>query len=104
MCAVFILSTFFLFGCASVKAANEASDLSEAQYAADHCKFLGGLFKDKSLNDSLAVVELNGGTSSSDTEVTEDKLSWPWDNRHDAKVSRDRAALRKAHRQKGCAN
>ncbi len=101
--ATAFLAAGFLTGCATLDKVGEAAELSEAQYASDHCKFLGGLFKDQSLNNSLAVIDFNGGGGGiSGPEKSEDQLSWPWDNSNEAKISRDRAALRKAHKQKGC--
>jgi len=108
--ALLILSTTFLIaafttGCASVDKSEARSELSDENYTIDHCKFLGGLFKDKNLNDALAVVDPNGGDdSSTHAEAPKEKFTWPWDKGIEAKASRDRAKIRKAHRQQGCAD
>jgi len=77
-------------------------------FSADDCKSYGALFNDPSLNRSLAGLDHNptssGGGGGLTSENAEDKLSWPWDKSQDARVSRDRAALRKVHKQKGCAD
>ena len=100
------LTTAFASGCASVDKTEEQAEFSADKYAADHCKFLGGLFKDQNLNDALAVVDPNGGgggNSIASAETPKEKFTWPWDKGIEAKASRDRAKIRKAHKQKGCA-
>ena len=107
LCALLILSTVFLTACASQDTSEYAPEQLSGKFAADDCKFLGGLFKDQNLNHSTAGASLDGGEgglSDSISETSKDKFTWPWDKTNDAQVSKDRAALRKAHKQKGCAN
>lgn len=97
----------FLSACATQDTPKYAPEQLSGKFATDDCKFLGGLFKDQNLNNAPAGAALDGdggSNSISASEKPKGKFRWPWDKTHEAKLSKDRAALRKAHKQKGCAN
>jgi len=105
LCTLFILSTVFVTGCATQASSEYAPEQLSGKFATDDCKFLGGLFKDQNLNDSLAVIDLDGGggaASGTNSQKPKEKFRWPWDKGQEASASRDRASLRKTHKQKGC--
>lgn len=97
---VLILSTCFVASCASHDFENSYD--AEAAYAADDCKSLTGLFKDQNLNASASVIDFQNNSA---TEKSKDKITWPWKKggTNEDKLSKERAAMRKAHRRKGCA-
>ena len=76
-------------------------------FSADDCKSYGLLFNDPNLNRSIAGLNDNpinsGGGLNTSSNNSEDKITLPWDRSHEANVSRERASLRKVHKQKGCA-
>lgn len=90
-----MLSICFAAGCASNSTAET--------FAADDCRALRTLFKDQSLNNSTAAAQ-RFDTNLEPAE-SQDKFSWPWGNggRDKDKISKERAAMRKAHNRKTCA-
>jgi len=60
------------------------------------------LFNDQTLNASANVSNLDGNLKA---ETSKDKFTWPWGKggTNEEKLSKERAQMRKAHNQKGCA-
>jgi len=71
------------------------------KYALDDCKSLNAIFKTQDTDSSTNFPSLETGATG---ETSKDKATWPWGRggTNADKLSKERAALRKAHRRKGC--
>jgi len=89
-----ILSTCFAASCAS----NNTGE----KFAEDDCRTLTTLFKDQSLNSAATGEPFDNNL---EPAKSQDKFTWPWGNgeRNEDKISKERAAMRKAHSRKTCA-
>ncbi len=89
-----ILSTCFTVSCAS-------SDTAE-RFSEDDCRALTTLFRDQSLNTAAMTDAFDNNLEAAKSP---DKFTWPWGKggRDEDKISKERAAIRKAHSRKTCA-
>ena len=95
-----ILSTGLLTACASHK----VHERNTGQFAGVDCKALNAQFRNYDLNSSVIGKGFAYGVSGA--EKSRDVFTLPWGDGGSPKekISRTRAALRKAHKQQGCAN
>lgn len=92
LATLLILSTCALSACASNKV--------DEKFAADDCKSINSLFRDQNLSVSAHDARIDTNYA---TEKSKDKFTLPWSSTNADKVSKERAAMRKAHNRKGCA-
>ena len=87
-----ILCTCALSACATNK--------TDEKFAADDCKSINSLFRDQNLSVSAYDARVDTDYAA---EKSKDKFTLPWETSNADKVSKERAAMRKAHNRKGCA-
>lgn len=94
LAALLILSTYALSACASTEV--------DEKFAAEDCKSINALFRDQNMNISADVANFDNDYQ---TEASKDKVTLPWvkGGTNADKISKERAAMRKAHSRKGCA-